>query len=85
MLKDKLLRWLNLFLVANTFFVFLSFIWLLVAVAGKAADVPLGLDLWFALWNPLFQPSIGILMAGAIASGVISWLAKRFPTNQPNA
>jgi hypothetical protein len=45
-MKEKLLNWLNLVLVANVFFVFFGFAWLAIAAIGDAAGVNLGLDLW---------------------------------------
>lgn len=77
-MKDRLINWLNTALVINLFFVLLSFGWFAVALAGQAAHVNLGFDVWYSLWEPLFMPSIGILMAGAIASGVIGWVSNRF-------
>ncbi|MBX2863906.1 MAG: hypothetical protein KTR27_10140 [Leptolyngbyaceae cyanobacterium MAG.088] len=77
-MKDRLINWLNIALTINLFFVLFSFGWFVLAVLGKAADINLGFDLWYSLWDPVFTPSIGILMAGAIASGVISWVSKRF-------
>lgn len=85
-MKDKFLKWLNLALTINLFLVLFSFFWLATAVIGHAFNIPLGLDLWYQLWQPLFTPAIGILMAGAIISGTLSWLNnwlnKRFPTKQ---
>lgn len=80
-MKDKFLEWLNLFLVADVFLVLLSFVWLAVAVIGRGAGVPLGLDLWYKLWEPVFTPAIGILMGGAILSGIISQISKRLKSN----
>ena len=77
-MKDKFLSWLNVVLVADVFLVLFSFIWLAIAVIGHAAGVPLGLDLWYKLWQPVFTPAIGILMAGAILSGLISWISRKF-------
>ena len=77
-MKDTLLNWLNWLLVANIFFVLASFIWFAIALVGRATDIPLGFDIWYSLWEPIFMPSIGILMAGALVSGAISWLSKRF-------
>lgn len=79
--KDQLLRWLNLFLVADVFLVLLSFFWLAIAVVGRSIKVNLGLDLWYQLWQPLFTPAIGILMAGAILSGITSQISKRLNSN----
>ena len=77
-MKDRLIGWLNQLLVLDVFLVLLSFLWLAIAVIGRSMGVPLGLDLWYRLWEPVFTPAIGILMAGAILSGLISWLSKRF-------
>jgi hypothetical protein len=80
-MKDKFLNGLNLILVADVFLVFLGFGWFAVAVIGNIIGVPLGLDLWHKLWIPVFNPAIGILMGGAILSGIISWVSKKFSTN----
>lgn len=81
-MKDKLLSWLNLVLVADVFLVLLGFAWLVIAVIGDAAGVNLGLDLWHQLWQPVFNPAIGILMGGAILSGIISWVSRKFLSSQ---
>jgi ABC-type cobalamin transport system permease subunit len=80
-MKDKLLNWLNLVLVADVFLVLLGFGWLVVAAMGEASGIDLGLNLWHQLWQPIFNPAIGILMGGAILSGMISWVNRKFPTN----
>ncbi|MGP1382738.1 MAG: hypothetical protein ACTS2F_04210 [Thainema sp.] len=77
-MKDTLINWLNWLLVANIFFVLASFTWFAIALVGRATDIPLGFDIWYSLWEPIFMPSIGILMAGALISGAISWVSKRF-------
>lgn len=76
-MKEKLLQWLNTALMVDLFFVLLSFFWFAAAVVGRSAGVPLGLDVWYKLWDPVMQPAIGILMAGAIVSGITSWINKR--------
>ncbi len=81
-MKDKLLNLLNIFLVADVFLVLISFAWLAVAVIGHSTGVPLGLDLWYKLWEPLFTPAIGILMAGALISGIISWISRKLQIDQ---
>lgn len=81
-MKTRLLEWLNLALMANLFLVLFSFFWLAIAVLGRSMDIPLGLDLWYKLWEPVFTPAIGILMAGAILSGVASWVSKRLSARQ---
>lgn len=76
-MKERLLNGLNLFLMADLFLVLLSFFWLAIAIVGRSAGIALGLDLWYRLWEPVFTPAIGILMMGAIASGLIGWISKR--------
>jgi uncharacterized membrane protein (DUF106 family) len=81
-LKDKLLEWLNLALMIDLFVVLGGFFWFAIAVIGRSLDMPLGLDLWYTLWQPVFNPAIGILILGAIVSGVASWLNKRLADRQ---
>ncbi|MEP0868595.1 hypothetical protein NDA01_02145 [Trichocoleus desertorum AS-A10] len=76
-MKDNLLKWINLALVADLFLVLFSFFWLAIAVIGRSAGVPLGLDLWYKLWDPVFTPALGILMAGALVSGATSWISQK--------
>ncbi|MGB3694896.1 MAG: hypothetical protein WA865_07855 [Spirulinaceae cyanobacterium] len=76
-MKEQFLIWLNKFLVANIFFVILSFFWFVIALIGRSVNIPLGFDLWFSLWEPVFTPAIGILMAGAIMVGLINQINKR--------
>ncbi len=76
-MKDKLLNFINIILVADVFLVLISFGWLAIAVIGRNVQIPLGLDLWYKLWEPVFTPAIGILMAGAIVSGIISWVSRK--------
>jgi hypothetical protein len=77
-MKEKFLNGLNFVLMVDLFLVLASFFWLAAAVVGRSAGVPLGLDLWYSLWEPVFTPAIGILMAGALLSGLTSWVMKRF-------
>ncbi|MEM6519404.1 MAG: hypothetical protein AAF722_08755 [Cyanobacteria bacterium P01_C01_bin.70] len=74
---NQMLNGLNWLLVANLFFVLASFGWFTTAVVGRSVNVNLGLDIWYSLWTPVFQPAIGILMAGAIAIGVLRWLSNK--------
>ncbi len=76
-MQEKFLDWLNRFLVFDVFLVLLSFFWLAIAVIGETANIPLGWNLWTRLWQPVFTPAIGILMLGAILSGIISQISKR--------
>ena len=72
-MREKLIIWLDRLLVFNVFLVIFGFGWLAVAVAGKSMGVPLGLDVWYRLWQPVFNPAIGILFLGAVGS----WLIKK--------
>jgi len=83
-MKDKFLDWLNLALMSNLFLVLGSFFWLAIAVIGHVFNLPLGLMLWYKLWQPVFMPAIGILMAGAIISSLTSWVSRRFSSDQAN-
>jgi uncharacterized integral membrane protein len=74
----KISNLINNLLTFNVFFVLLSFIWFLVAIAGNYAHIPLGLLVWQSLWEPLFLPAISVLMGGAILSGTMSYISKNF-------
>lgn len=77
-MKDKFLQWVDRALMFDLFLVLGSFFWFAIALVGRSADVPLGLDLWYKLWEPVFTPAIGILMLGAISNGIIRQISKRF-------
>ncbi|NJL21902.1 MAG: hypothetical protein HC895_15600 [Leptolyngbyaceae cyanobacterium SM1_3_5] len=76
-MKETLVNWLNSVLMMNLFFVLFSFGWLAIALVGKSLNLPFGFDLWYRLWQPVFMPALGILMAGAIVSGAIGWIGRR--------
>ncbi|MEY3869385.1 MAG: hypothetical protein ACRCT1_05120 [Microcoleaceae cyanobacterium] len=76
-LKDQILKGLNTLLVANVFFVLFAFAWFAIALLGRSLKVNLGFDLWYQLWQPVFTPAIGLLMGGAILSGIISQISQR--------
>ncbi|NER84237.1 MAG: hypothetical protein F6K42_32825 [Leptolyngbya sp. SIO1D8] len=84
-MQERLLNGLNWLLVANLFFVLASFGWFAVAVVGRSLNVNLGLDVWYSLWVPLFQPAIGVLMAGAIAIGVLGWVSNKLASFRENS
>ncbi|MEM0979773.1 MAG: hypothetical protein AAGH78_05810 [Cyanobacteria bacterium P01_H01_bin.58] len=81
---NRVLNGLNWLLVANLFFVLASFGWFATAVTGRSLNVNLGLEVWYSLWIPVFQPAIGILMAGAIAVGVLQWLSNKLAAIREN-
>lgn len=72
----QILDWLNTLLVVDFFFVLASLAWLAIAVVGRTTGVALGLDVWYSLWEPLFTPAIGALMAGALLTGAIAQVQK---------
>lgn len=74
---DRAINALNVFLMINIFFVLISFGWFAASVIGRSFNVDLGLDLWYSLWMPLFQPAIGVLMAGALSVGVLRWVGNK--------
>ncbi|NEO08825.1 hypothetical protein [Moorena sp. SIO3I8] len=80
-MKEQLLRWLNQILMLDVFLVLLSFFWFAIALVGRSVGIPLGLELWYSLWEPVFTPAIGVLMAGAIVSGLINQIYKRLTSN----
>jgi len=80
-LLDRLLKAVNFLLVVDVFLVLASFAWLVIAVLGHSAKVSLGLDLWYKLWEPVFTPAIGLLMGGALISGLVAQIRKRFSPN----
>ncbi|MBW4483175.1 MAG: hypothetical protein KME14_11585 [Tildeniella torsiva UHER 1998/13D] len=75
---SSLISWV---LVADLGLVLLSLGWFVVAVLGRSMNLDLGLDLWYSLWNPLIMPALSVLMAGAIASGIVGWVGRRFNTD----
>lgn len=75
-MKDKLLNGLNLFLTVDFFFVLASFVWFAIALVGRSLNLPLGFDAWHRLWEPVFMPAIGLIMAGALISGLGNWLSR---------
>lgn len=65
---------LDKLLVADFFFVLAALAWLVAGVGAQAAGAGPGLaDAWFSLWPAVFQPAIGLLMAGALVSGGMGW------------
>ncbi len=80
--ENIFVKWINLALVADFFVVLFAFFWLAIAVAGHALKLPLGLELWYKLWTPVFTPAIGLLMAGTIISGIAGKISQLRSNNQ---
>ena len=70
---------LDRLLVANVFLVIAGALWFVLAVLlnSRGLDAPLGL--FQKLWQPLFTPAIGLLMAAALLSGALGWWQRRGP------
>ncbi len=65
--------------MADFFLVLAVLAWLAagaVQAALSGGSSPL-LDAWYPLWPMLWQPAIGVLMAGALVSGGLGWLAEQ--------
>ncbi|WP_072620652.1 hypothetical protein [Spirulina major] len=77
-MNGKVLEWIDRILVFDVFLVLGGFIWFAIALIGRSAGIPLGWDLWYALWQPLFNPAISILVMGAVLSWVFRKLGQRF-------
>ncbi len=76
---ETLGRVINWVLVANSFVIFFGFAWFLLGLVGRTFDIPLGFDLWLKLWEPFFTPALGLFMGGAILSGILAQIRKRWP------
>jgi hypothetical protein len=62
-------------LIADFFLVLAILAWLGAGLAEKATVQSSNLiDAWLPLWPLVFQPAIGVLMAGALVSGGLNWL-----------
>ena len=75
--KEKIVLWINRLLVADVFVVLFGFLWFAIAVVGRYLNIPLGFDLWYRLWIPVFNPAIGILFLGAFATWAINKISQR--------
>jgi hypothetical protein len=64
-------------LVADVFLVLAGALWFLVAVGAAAQGREAPLRLFQRLWQPLFTPAIGLLMAAALISGALGWWQRR--------
>jgi hypothetical protein len=64
-------------LVANVFLVLAGAGWFGIAVVLHSGGQDAPLELFQRLWEPLFTPAIGLLMAAAILSGGLGWWQRR--------
>ncbi|MFM7085977.1 MAG: hypothetical protein ACKOXO_03140 [Cyanobium sp.] len=68
---------LDRLLVFDVFLVIGAALWFGVAVLLQARGVQAPLRLFQALWQPMFTPAIGLLMAAALLSGALGWWRRR--------
>jgi len=73
----RLRDWLDRLLVANVFLVLAGALWFAGAVLLHSQGVEAPLALFQRLWEPLFTPAIGLLMAAALLSGALGWWQRR--------
>ena len=76
-LLQRLKGWLDLVLVADVFLVIAAALWFALAVLLHSRGVETPLQLFQQLWEPLFTPAIGLLMAAALLSGALGWWQRR--------
>ncbi|MEB3235176.1 MAG: hypothetical protein VKM98_07100 [Cyanobacteriota bacterium] len=68
---------LDTLLVIDVFVVIAGALWFAVAVVLHSQQVEAPLALFQRLWEPLFTPAIGLLMAAALLSGALGWWQRR--------
>ncbi|GIL90218.1 hypothetical protein Vretifemale_17903 [Volvox reticuliferus] len=70
---------LDKLLIADFFLVLFILAWLAAGVAQNALNGGNSslLDAWYPLWPLLWQPALGVLMAGALVSGGLGWLKEQ--------
>ena len=68
---------LDLLLVADVFLVIAGAGWFVVAVAMHSQKLDRPLEVFQRLWDPLFTPAIGLLMAASLISGGLGWWQRR--------
>ena len=76
-LSVRLKGWLDNLLVANVFLVIAGAVLFGLAIALHSRNVEAPLKLFQQLWEPLFTPAIGLLMAAALISGALGWWQRR--------
>ena len=68
--------WLDRILVVNVFVVMAGALWFAVAAALHSQGVEQPLGRFQQLWEPLFMPAIGLLMAAALLNGGLQWVLR---------
>ena len=68
---------LDRLLVLDVFLVIGGALWFGLAVVLHGQGIERPLELFQALWQPLFTPAISLLMAAALLSGALGWWQRR--------
>lgn len=64
-------------LVADFFFILFILAWLVAGLVERSVlESTTLIDSWLPLWTSVFQPALGVFMAGAIVSAATGYLAK---------
>ena len=71
--------WLDRLLVLDVFLVLAGAGWFAAGVIPSSQGIEAPLKLFQQLWDPLFTPAIGLLIASALVSGIASWWQRRGP------
>ena len=69
--------WLDRLLVIEVFLVLGGAVWFAVAVIADGQGFTAPMQQFQRLWDPLFTPAIGLLMAAALINGLWSWWQRR--------
>ena len=70
-------RWLDRLLVTDVFLVLGGAVWFAVAVIADGQGFTAPMQQFQRLWDPLFTPAIGLLMAAALINGLWRWWQRR--------
>jgi hypothetical protein len=76
-LLQRLKNGIDLLLVIDVFLVIAGALWFAVAVVCHSQKIETPLTLFQQLWEPVFTPAIGLLMASALVSGALGWWQRR--------
>ena len=76
-LLQRLKGGIDRLLVIDVFVVIAGALWFGLAVVCHSQRIEAPLNLFQRLWEPLFTPAIGLLMAAALVSGALGWWQRR--------
>ncbi len=73
-LLQRVKTWMDRILMVNVFLVMAGALWFGVAVGFHSQGLEQPLGYFQGLWEPLFMPAIGLLMAAALLNGGVQWV-----------